>query len=538
MKELIFAILFSLIFTSAFAQVTQEWASIYNDPSNSNDAAQLIASDIAGNIYVTGSSWNTELNRDITTIKYNSSGVLQWAQRYNAPGDGIDDPTSLAVDPSGNVYVAGVSDGIGSGQDFITIKYNTFGVQEWVQRFNGSGNNNDIAKSICINSSGNICVTGSSTANSYVEIVTLQYNPAGNLIWLSRYNGSGIKNAYVFNITSDNADNIYVAGGVDGDSAGRTDYAVIKYNSSGVQQWVQTYTGPYPGFNLAYHIKVVQGNVYVTGVSNGPGISDYATVKYNSAGVRQWVQRYNGNQNQDDQVTGLAVDNSGNVYVTGYSFRGNERSDYATLKYNSNGEVQWLRIYKGPADLYDYAYGIALDNAGNIYVTGQSDGISSSRDCATIKYDPDGNEKWIQRYNGPANNFDGAQAILTDNNGNVYVTGMTWGNQNDFVTIKYSQQTGVNPIGGSIPTQFSLKQNYPNPFNPVTKINYDIPDGNFVSLKVYDVVGNEVETLVNERQHAGSYSVTFNAANSTSGVYFYKLVTEGFSETKKMLLVK
>ncbi len=89
-----------------------------------------------------------------------------------------------------------------------------------------------------------------------------------------------------------------------------------------------------------------------------------------------------------------------------------------------------------------------------------------------------------------------------------------------------------------ISDKFSLSQNYPNPFNPSTRINYELPITDYVSLKVYDALGNEVQTLVNEKQNAGSYSVNFNAATLPSGIYFYKLVTEKFSETKKMILVK
>ncbi len=99
--------------------------------------------------------------------------------------------------------------------------------------------------------------------------------------------------------------------------------------------------------------------------------------------------------------------------------------------------------------------------------------------------------------------------------------------------LTYITQTSTN-----IPKLFSLSQNYPNPFNPSTKINYELPITNNVSLKVYDALGNEIETLVNEKQNAGSYSVDFNAASLPSGIYFYKLVTEKFSETKKMILVK
>ena len=104
---------------------------------------------------------------------------------------------------------------------------------------------------------------------------------------------------------------------------------------------------------------------------------------------------------------------------------------------------------------------------------------------------------------------------------------------------------GVTDLGQShneFPSEFKLHQNYPNPFNPTTNIRYSIPEETgrdlSVSLKVYDVIGKEIETLVNENQTAGSYSVSFNAANYPSGVYFYKLETNSFSETKKMILIK
>lgn len=97
---------------------------------------------------------------------------------------------------------------------------------------------------------------------------------------------------------------------------------------------------------------------------------------------------------------------------------------------------------------------------------------------------------------------------------------------------------GVHSVSGEIPVEFSLKQNYPNPFNPSTKINYSIPKSQFTILKIYDELGNEVATLVNQQQSAGSYEVDFNGSSLPSGVYFYKLQSENFSETKRMTLIK
>jgi len=106
------------------------------------------------------------------------------------------------------------------------------------------------------------------------------------------------------------------------------------------------------------------------------------------------------------------------------------------------------------------------------------------------------------------------------------------------VIAKMSTTTGVSSIGVEVPESFLLKQNYPNPFNPTTNINFSIPKSGLVSLKVYDMVGKEVATLINEVKNAGNYLVGFNAANLPSGAYFYRLESGSFVETKKMLLIK
>lgn len=95
-----------------------------------------------------------------------------------------------------------------------------------------------------------------------------------------------------------------------------------------------------------------------------------------------------------------------------------------------------------------------------------------------------------------------------------------------------------NEVIIGVPEKFSLSQNFPNPFNPSTRINFDIPVNSFITLKVYDVLGNEVKTLVNENKTAGSYSIDFNAADLSSGIYIYKLNAQNFSSVKKMTLLK
>jgi hypothetical protein len=105
------------------------------------------------------------------------------------------------------------------------------------------------------------------------------------------------------------------------------------------------------------------------------------------------------------------------------------------------------------------------------------------------------------------------------------------------VNLFYDQASDVQ-VETELPNTYSLAQNYPNPFNPTTKMNYQIPELSFVTLKVYDVLGSEIATLVNEEKPVGSYVVEFNARDLPSGIYFYKLQANKFTQVKKMILLK
>ena len=217
------------------------------------------------------------------------------------------------------------------------------------------------------------------------------------------------------------------------------------------EEWVARYNGPADSGDYARAIAVdSQGNVYVTGASYGQGTDyDYATIKYSPDGEELWVRRYNGPGNGRDDARAIAVDNQGNVYVTGKSFGGATDYDCVTIKYSPDGEELWVRRYDGRyigrmINTNDLAYAIAVDNQGNVYVTGAAHDTFNLRprravfDYATIKYGPNGETLWVRRYNGPFRHDD-AQAIAVHND-NVYVTGWSEGlnTSYDYATIKYS----------------------------------------------------------------------------------------------------
>lgn len=524
------------------SQVTQAWVQKYNGSGNSNDYGNIVEVDNTGNIYVTGQIKGATGNYDFCTIKYNSSGIKIWEQIYNGSGNGDDIPFSMVLDKVGNLYVTGRSYLQSTSTDYVTIKYNSAGMIEWIQSYTSNAGT-DIAQSVAVDTLGNVYVTGTTGATIIADIATIKYSSSGVQQWVQTYGNSG----YIDEgrkVVVDRSGNVYV-GATNGLASGISDIVLIKYNSSGTLQWIQRYNGPGNDWDFVRGLALdSNGDIIISGGSTGIGTStDYITIKYNPSGVLQWFQRENGSGNRGDNVTAMIVDNSNNIYVTGNSEAANGLSDFLTIKYSPSGSLLWSQRYNGNSNREDFSADIALDKSGNIYVSGMSIDTTTNfmgRNCATIKYNPAGAQQWIQKYNGNGNSNDELYSIAVDTSGGVYVTGYVTGigTAADIVTIKYSQPIGIETISNEVPSEFSLFQNYPNPFNPVTNIKFNILKTGFVSIKVYDILGNEVETLLSENKPAGSYSVSFDGNKLSSGIYFYKINIGDFSDTKRMVLVK
>jgi hypothetical protein len=305
-------------------------------------------------------------------------------------------------------------------------------------------------------------VTGDSGAYFYT---TIKYNPVGEEQWVAIGPPDGLMANGLEAIAIDDFGNVYVTGTTNGHDplGGDPDYGTVKYNSAGQQQWLATYNGPMDGWDQARAIAIDKsGNVYVTGRSTGLGTGsfDYATVKYNTSGREEWVARYNGAANNWDGGEAIAVDGSGNVYVTGESVGvGSNFFDYATIKYDSSGQQQWVARYDG-LDLTsdNQARALALDSSNNVYVTGTSGG-----DYATIKYGGMGQEEWVVRYTGTKEGWDDANAIAVDSSGNVYVTGNSGTYNVDYATIKYVEGPPPSPTPTATESPTATATSTPTP---------------------------------------------------------------------------
>lgn len=526
----------------------QQWIVQYHDQNGWADMRDL-AVDKSGNVYITGHIDNRDnLGPDYFTIKYSDAGVEQWRARYRGSGYSEDYANALALDNFGNVYVTGRAGAtLGAYYDFVTVKYNRLGEEQWVRRYNGPGSDRDEAWDIVVDNLGNVYVTGESTGeNSDQDFLTVKYDSSGHQVWDARYNGPANFRDTVTAIKLDPAGNVYVTGGTRSrDEFGYyADYTTIKYDSSGLRKWIMHYDGS-KGWDFGSALAVDKNqNVHVTGSSEGLNTgSDCATIKYNSNGVEQWVARYNGASTFHDWAYDIAVDLTGNAYVTGWRWSGS-LAEYVTIKYSTSGKEQWVKTYSGSGDGNSYPAELVLDGMGNIYVTGRSFSATTGNDFHTVKYSPDGTQQWIALFNHPENTYDAATAIAVDGWGAVYVTGRTggnyYGNSGYITTVKYTQKEYFNR-----PKTFNLSQNYPNPFNASTVIRYRLENASQVELKIYNLLGQEIETLLEAKQMSGEYEVQWNPTNVSSGTYVYRLhvreitsVGRNLTDVKKLVLLK
>jgi hypothetical protein len=535
---MLICLLVTALSISCYSQ-TLQWAYQHTNINWNYNIGKEIVTDNSGNVYVTGRKFSNG-NEDILTHKIGPGGNLLWAVTFNGNMNSNDYGCAIAADNNQNVYVAGaVRDSVTNYYDIAVIKYDANGNMLWVKKYNGPGSFDDIPKKIAVDIAGNVFVAGTSYGDN-TDYAVIKYNSAGLQQWVYRYSGALGGADELYDMKLDNGGDIIVTGSSIGTGSG-LDYATIKiYNSSGLQAWVSRYFNNEGGGipDEAASLDIAQnGDVYVTGssysINNG---MDIFTQKYSgSTGAQQWSRRYIGTGNaQTDLGKKIVSDKYGNAFVIGTTYISNEANKRTSIiKYDSFGNEQWVKTHVTNVTDED-PVSAAVDTAGNLYIEIQTF-ENNVYEYKTVKYiSSNGITGWEQDYSVGYNSF--PSALTVDKQFNVYVTGQLGSKSG---TIKYSQNlVGIHANNNNVADKFSLEQNFPNPFNPSTTIGFSITGHSFVKITVYDITGKLVSTLLDESKNAGLYTIVFNAANLSSGTYFYKIETDVFSEVKKMLLVK
>jgi hypothetical protein len=526
-KISLYIILLLLGLESSYTQVQQEWLI----DRHQGTAGRFVVYDTSGFIYTSNSIQLMDSPPKTELAKYSTSGVQHWYKTHNGHNRG------LSLDNSHYIYTASYTYfDWGAPKQMNLIKYDTSGTEVW--RVNDT---------LFQQPDALVSMKGDYAGNSYMLMYRdslfelSKYDSSGTRVWMRYFNAPGSSYNIPMALELDKSGNAFVIG--ESVYGNISSFNLVKYNSTGVQQWISQYSWAVP--LTAFSVSIASdtaGSIFaVYNLRDTSYVSHLVIVKYNSAGAEQWSRIY-GQAVSIDQVYTF-TDISGNV-ISAINYSG-------IIKYSGSGVFQWY--------LNTNISAITADKNLNIYFTR----MPSNNSFELLKCNSSGNYQWQTLYTHSSNcNYLGIGGIIIDTAFNIYITGgyqflnyPFWNPAS--ITAKYSQLTGITNTGSQIPKNFSLHQNYPNPFNPSTKIRFDIPPskgvrGMTTQLIIYDVLGREVAALVDEELKPGTYEVEWDGSNYPSGVYFYKLILTDasapangtgplsikYSETKKMVLIK
>ena len=581
-KYLLGAIISSLFITFTINPQQYQWAKGIG--GSLIDRGGGITVDNNGNVYIVGIFQGTNVDfdpgagnlilssnggDDTYFAKYDSSGNCLWAKSIGGTSDDIG--MRILVDDAANIYIAGWFGSVqvdfdpGPGTCILNAeavtniffaKYNNDGNFIWAYSMGGTWMAG--IHDICFDQNGSLLTAGyfcgtnvnfnpkadpvllSSMGNSG-DIFFAKYDTSGACIFAKCCSGTAYEVANT--IRTDIAGNIYIFGPfkstVDFDpgngtatltSAGDFDIFFAKYSSSGDYIWAKTIGGS--GFENSGGLVVDgSGNVYFSACFSGdnidfdpgPGISflnsnggtDICLAKYDADGKYLWAESIGGIG--DDSPTSTGIDSQNNIYQLGI-FRGDNvdfdpgsgicnlssagGTDIYFSRFSPSGDIIWASAIGGIYD--DLSSDLVIDTSVYIFITGAYAGTN-------IDFDPGEGE-----------------AFLSSNGAS------------DIFFAKYSNAQNSTSVdnNSAVSEKAYLLYNYPNPFNSGTNIIYLIPERSFVTLKIFDILGNEIEILVDEEKTAGTYETTWYADKLTSGVYLYKLQIGNLIEIRKMILMR
>lgn len=358
-----------------------------------------------------------------------------WTARFGGVWGYTDFGREIHKDQLGNIYVAGHSLVDGSHGVITIVKYNPDGVQIWFHH----SPVNDGMEDFTLSKSGNLFLTGyrfTGISGNYSDMLTEKLDSSGNVIWTDAYNGPSNSYDYGRAIAVDDDENVYVTG-YSLTTGSNYDFITIKYNNMGQRQWVRRFSSSGNYHDFAHDITLDQsGNIYVAGYS-ATNWENYniTLVKYNSNGDTVWVRSQPIDTSATDYTPAFVeVDNSGNPFLAGVKKSQTNGTDILLTKYNSSGVEQWAHTWKSSANENDELaggfygdHGMALDNNGNVFLAGTAENKSVvfAEDIITLKYSPSGTMQWSYIYDGGLNEPDDAYSLAVDDSGNVYVCGST-----------------------------------------------------------------------------------------------------------------
>ena len=514
----------------------QDWLSKIEAVKYPMDFAADMGMDSLLNVYVFGTRY---YNGGYNILKYDSFGNLLW--KHVDDSTNINGTPVMKVAPNGAMFLHCSTIRQEGDTSYVTLylkSFDTGGNLKWSVEYKPPPNVWFTPCEILLDQSGNlIAIAGRSGLLETSSILIQKFSSGGNLVWSKQ-----AENKQSFqkgSTTLDNEGNIYIA-------ASQPDVAdsifILKYDLSGQQtKFASLFGNPYNNYIVKYR-NDESGSIYVAGSFVKNENRDFLTMKFDKYGTKQWTTTYDGSAHSDDIVTDIFFDQYGNVFVGGVSSERDYYDSFAIVSYDEQGNQLW--VIKENTGWWNGV--MFVDELGNVYITyGGSDFI-------TCKYSKEGALIWRDQFSNCPSDWitELPVAIAIDDQNHLYVTGTLrqpgWHGStmaSMITTLQYDlTATSIDNSLLTQPERFLLSQNYPNPFNPSTTISWQSPVGSWQTLKIYDVLGREVITLVDEYRQAGKYEIEFKSSVGSlqlaSGIYFYKIQAGSFVSVKKMLLLK
>ena len=540
--------------------IEPEWLARY-DSNNGFDRANAMAVTADG-VYIAGDSDNGNfLSEDMFVARYDLGGELVWASTYVGPAGGRDRGLAIAVAPTGEVFVSGVSwDGESSGDDIVTILFSADGVEQWVRRWDGEFHHTDRPMAIALDGEGGVVVSGWTTIGMIQGLyetgfVTIRYDHEGGLVWVSEHTGTAdVHRDTPFDVAVDNAGDVYVTGSTFEAGTG-WDYSTVKYRGTDGQLfWNRTYDHN-GSIQESFAIAAGEDGVCVTGSSSTVPLDgrrvDAVTIRYNADGEQQWIAIYDGPASEIDQGRDIVFYPDGGVCVVGSSTGISTQSDLLTIRYAPNGQPVWTRTFDGPQHSFEFGEHVALDESGNVFVSGTSHYFRSTADALLVLYTPDGDLTGFTVYDGPSATNDFVAGVGHDGAGGVYIAGharyaadgTSWdaivikvpgGDTSDVIASDGTAPDPRTPHGTDAASLSSVRlaPAFPNPFRSVTTLAMDLDLPASVQLAVHDAVGRQIRLLASENRDAGQHRISWDGTDDAglampAGVYFVALQAGG-----------
>jgi hypothetical protein len=425
---------------------TQAWVARYSAGPTFPDYGRRVAVDPGGNVYVAGESLGNDLKYALALVKYAPDGGPLWTNGWHGPAGTDCFARFLALNSAGDVCLSCNAQS-GSNSAVVTIKYRADGTPIWTNYVSAGG-----PFGFGLDKAGNSYVLANASEASSSQFLTLKYDPDGKTAWAKVYKATLTGADYPVALALDNAGNVFVSGSSDGLNTG-LNFAVLKYAPDGTALWTNRYVDTLYGQIVEGMAVDRDGNVIVTGDAMRLSEHLYATVKYLADGTPAWTNLLQAPGYQGGAVPRVATDLEGNVLVLGGSPGANSNdADFTLVKLTQGGVPLWTNRFCEPNIGNPAPGGSAVDSAGNYYLAGSWNRGGTDDEFVIVKWAADGTLLWTNRYNGPASSDDWVLDLAVDTAGHCCVTGASIGAGTgfDFCTLKLADLVSYTPPPGFV----------------------------------------------------------------------------------------